>query len=120
MRKDKLKVQDWTQFDNMLEQLSDENNEARPIPADIKSIIKGDDVMTDAQHKHIVALFVCELEWEPERSYNFLIKMTPGLKLRLPKRVHEECDLSGVYKELKKKEAIKIIGILKNIKGRMK
>ena len=116
-----IKVQDWTQFDNLLEQLADEGSKSeKPLPADLKEAIYGDQVMTDKQHKYIVALLSIELEWEPETSFNFILKNTPGLKDRLKKRIKEEHDLTGLYQQVKKKEASKLINILKFMVGRKK
>lgn len=126
MSKVELKKQNWNEFDVMLEKLSGNGKETADDYKEIslgqllKTEIKGNEVMTDKQHKYLVALFSCELQWEPERSFMFAIKIIPGLKQRLSKKILREYDLSALYRQLKKREAIKLINILKSIKDRKK
>lgn len=108
----KLKVQDWSVFDNILEELSN-GHEDKDIPLDIKEALKGSDVMTDKQHKCIVAIFTNELDWNPDVAFRFILKTIPDVRTRLKKRVLHEYDLSGLYQEIKKKEAIKLINVLR-------
>ena len=115
-----IKKQDWSDFDKLMEELGNSAIEApeRKTKDDIKSRILGSDVMTDAQHRMIIAIFVNELDWTAHDAFKFIIKVMPLLRSRLKKRVIQETDIQALYQELKKKEASKLINILKSITKR--
>lgn len=106
-----IKQQDWTEFDKLF-------SEQAKFQPDIKSAIKGFDSMSDAQHKMIVAIFTNELKWNAIDAFKFIVKILPDTKARLKAQHLIETDLREVYKVISKKEAIKLINILKSISRR--
>lgn len=119
----KIKQQDWTEYDKLMEELGNSWEHELPekkVKDEIKSRILGSDVMTDSQHRYIIALFAYELGWDANKAFRFTVKVIPELKPRLSKRIARETDIQGLYQELKKNEASKLINILKSISGREK
>lgn len=115
----KLKQQDWSDFDKLMEELGNTDNlPEKKVKDVIKAKILGDDVMTDAQHRCIIALFTNRLEWDANRAFRFVVRVIPQIKPRLSKRIARETDIQGLYQELKKNEASKLINILKSISER--
>lgn len=120
--KKSIKQQDFSDFDKLIE---DFGNNAQAIPDKpvkdvIKSRIFGNEVMTDSQHRFIIALFTNELNWTARNAFNFILKVIPQLRSRLKARVIRETDIQAMYQELKKSEASKLINIIKSILRRKK
>jgi hypothetical protein len=120
--KSELKKQDWSEFDKLMESFGNPTAELpeRKIKDDLKSRLLGADVMSDAQHKMIIAIFTNELDWRADEAFKFILKVIPEIKIRLGARVIQETEIQTLYKKLKKKEASKLINILKSISGRRK
>lgn len=116
---DKIKDQNWSEFDKMFEDLKAGFLDPVGKP-DIKSTFRGEDVMTDAQHRMIIAVFTNELDWTAHDAFNFTLKIIPELRGRLKKRMLKETDIAGMYLQIKKKEASKLINIIKSISQRRK
>lgn len=122
--KDKLKKQDWTEFDKLMESFGNPSVEVperkSEIKVDFKSRLLGGDVMSDAQHKMIIALFTNELDWRADEAFKFVIKVIPQIRSRISASAIQETEIQTLYKKLKKKEASKLINILKSISERKK
>lgn len=121
--KDKIKEQDWSEFDKVMYEFGNSPVNEFPekeVKAEIKNKILGSEVMTDSQHRYIIALFTNELGWDANKAFRFTVKVIPELKPRLSKRIARETDIQGLYQELKKSEASKLINILKSISERKK
>lgn len=121
MSKDKIKQQDWSDFDQLLEDLGnapEKDFQEKKMKDQIKSRILGGNVMTDSQHRYIIALFTNELNWSANHAFMFILKVIPQLRSRLKKRILIESDIQGLYKEISKSEASKLINILKSISER--
>lgn len=114
----KLKQQNWAEFDKLFEKPEENNTLLAVSPKEIKKLFSNPDDITDGQRKMIIAIFTNELDWEPEHSFNFILKVIPGMKKRLTRETIEEHKLDFVYNKLTKKEASKLINILKSISGR--
>jgi hypothetical protein len=103
----KLKQQDWSDFDKLMEDFgNDFKNEMpeRKIKVEIKSRILGNEAN--------------ELGWTAHDAFKFIAKVMPQLRSRLNKRVTRETDIQALYRILNKKEASKLINILKSIRNR--
>lgn len=74
--------------------------------------------MSDSQHKMIIALFTNELDWQANNAFKFIIKVIPQIRSRLSARAIQETEIQTLYKKIKKKEASKLINILKSISRR--
>lgn len=123
MSKDKLKQQDWSDFDQLLDDLGNtpgKDFQEKIVKDQIKSRILGSSVMTDSQHRFIIALFTNELNWSANSAFRFILKVIPQLRSRLKKRTLKETDIQGLYQEINKNEASKLINILKSISERRK
>lgn len=117
MAETKLKTQDWSEFDELMKSFGNETPD-RPVKDALKSALMGEDTMTDSQHRYIIALFTNELGWTADKAFRFSVKVIPGLKPRLSKRIARETDIQGLYQVLEKNEASKLINILKSISKR--
>lgn len=122
MPKAELKKQDWSEFDKLMESFGnpavEEPETKSEITVDLKSRLLGDDVMSDSQHKMIIALFTNELDWQANDAFKFIIKVIPQIRSRLSARAIQETEIQTLYKKIKKKEASKLINILKSISRR--
>ena len=115
------KRQDYSDFDKLIEELGDKDqNNGKVVKDTLKSGILGNDVMTDSQHRFIIALFTNELNWRAQRAFNFVLKVIPQIRSRLKARVIRESDIQALYRELNKTEASKLINIIKSIARRDK
>ncbi|MBL8008632.1 MAG: hypothetical protein JNJ56_14010 [Ignavibacteria bacterium] len=116
-----VKKQDWSDFDQLMKDLGNDSGKEIPdrkVNNEIKSRILGKTVMTDSQHRYIIALFTNELNWTAHSAFRFILKVIPQLRSRLKKRILKESDIQGLYQELNKSEASKLINILKSISER--
>lgn len=112
----------WDSFDKVMQDFGNSFDKEAPreMKDELKCKVLGREVMTDAQHRKIIALFTNELGWTANSAFLFTVKVLPALKQRLPKRVINETDIQGLYQALNKKEASKLIDILKSISKRKK
>ena len=116
-----VKKQDWSDFDQLMKDLGNDSGKEIPdrkVNNEIKSRILGKTVMTDSQHRYIIALFTNELNWTANSAFRFILKVIPQLRSRLTKRILKESDIQGLYQEMNKSEASKLINILKSISER--
>lgn len=120
--KKSVKQQDWSDFDKLMNDFgnSPDSLPEKKVKDEIKSRILGNEVMTDSQHRYIIALFTNELCWRADSAFRFILKVIPQLRGRLKARILRETDIQGLYQELKKNEASKLINILKSIARRKK
>lgn len=120
--KPSVKKQDWSEFDRVMEEFGNFAVESpeKKIKDHLKSRILGGDAMTDSQHRMIIALFTNELNWRADEAFKFITKVVPQTRSRLSATAIKETEVQTLYKKLKKKEASKLINILKSISERKK
>ena len=117
MSQPKIKIQNWEEFDKIFE--APESLKSFE-PKDVKKIFAKPNDVTDGQRKMIIAIFTNELGWDHEHSFNFVLKVIPGMKKRLSPETIDQKKLEFMYNKLTKKEASKLINIIKAISRRKK